>query len=174
MALLTPEEPIRVGSIVLRQWEAADAEWYVSNRDEEIFRWTTEPRELSTELLAQVIRQNRREPQWVGLAIADASNGVLLGNIALKPHSETTAEIMYWLAPQARGRGAATDAVAGLCAWAFASLHLDRILLKTHSGNTRSRAVASRAGFLECGVDGTQLVFERARGDDATAARYNG
>jgi RimJ/RimL family protein N-acetyltransferase len=173
MALLTPEEPIRIGSIALRQWEADDSAWYVGNRDEEIFRWTTEPRALSADVLAEVIRQNHRAPQWIGLAIADASNGALLGNIALKPHSETTAEIMYWLAPQARGRGAATDAVAGLCTWAFASLDLDRILLKTHPGNVRSRAVASRAGFVECGADGTQLVFERRSDNSTTAAHAN-
>ena len=170
MALLTPAEPIRIGNITLRQWEADDAAWYVSNRDEEIFRWTKEPRVLAAELLAHVIRQNRREPRWVGLAIVDTNSGALLGNIALKPDSETTAEVMYWLTPHARGRGAATEAVVGLCSWAFASLHLDRIWLKANPGNARSRAVASRAGFRECGVDGQSLVFERRRDQDAIRA----
>ena len=56
---------------------------------------------------------------------------------------------MYWLAPRGRGRGMATNAVNLLCEWAFHSLGLERVTLKTLVGNARSQLVAKRAGFRE-------------------------
>ena len=55
--------------------------------------------------------------------------------------------MQYWLAPSARGWGIATMAVVLRCRWAFQSLGLDRITLKTLRGNLRSQRVAERAGF---------------------------
>jgi RimJ/RimL family protein N-acetyltransferase len=40
-----------------------------------------------------------------------------------------------------------------LCQWAFRSLGLERVTLKTLVGNTRSQLVAKRAGFQEQSVE---------------------
>ena len=43
----------------LRPWEQADAAWYVAARDEEVFRWTTERRDLTVaETAAAILRVN--------------------------------------------------------------------------------------------------------------------
>jgi RimJ/RimL family protein N-acetyltransferase len=161
MALPVPTGPLRSGNVALRAWEPDDAEWYVTARDGEVFRWTTEPSGLSVELVRAVIRENRRAPAWIGLAITDEPTGRLLGNIALRPSAcPETAEIMYWLAADARGRGAATLAVRALCAWAFATLGLERVTLRTHAGNVASQGVARRAGFRQRGVEDERLIFE--------------
>ena len=54
---------------------------------------------------------------------------------------------MYWLAPWGRGRGIAVKSVKLLSQWAFDTLELERVILKTLDGNSRSQLVAERAGF---------------------------
>lgn len=145
----TPPEALRGATVVLRQWKVGDADWYVAARDTEVFRWTTEPPDLTVEATREAIRQNRADPGWVGLAVTDAASEVLLGNIALRPTGERPGEgeVSYWLAPQGRGRGVATEAVRLLVDWAFESGAFRRVILRTLPGNARSQAVALRAGF---------------------------
>ncbi len=133
----------------LRPWKVEDAAWYVESRDEEIFQWTTEKRELTVAETEEAIRQVNDSSDAVCLAIVDRRSMDLLGNIALafQDNDGKSAEIMYWLAPAGRGRGIATNAVKLLCQWAFDTLGLERITLKTYSGNIHSHSVAQRAGF---------------------------
>ena len=140
---------LRGPGFLLRPWRVEDARWYVESRDEEIFRWTEERRDLTLKDAEAGIRQANKDPNAVCLAIVDSTSGELLGNIALafRENNRVSAEIMYWLAPQARGRGLATDAVKLLSAWAFEVLGLERLTLKTRRGNRRSEVVAERAGF---------------------------
>jgi RimJ/RimL family protein N-acetyltransferase len=133
----------------LRPWQAQDAAWYVEARDEEVFRWTTERRALTIAETEKAIERANSSSTAICLAIADRQNLILLGNIALAfpENDRKSAEIMYWLAPAGRGRGIATKAVRLLCQWAFDSLGLQHITLKTLPGNVRSQAVARHAGF---------------------------
>ncbi len=154
----------------LRRWEVEDAAWYVRSRDEEIFQWTTEKRGLTIAETETAIRQVNAGREAVCFAIADPATGGLLGNIALTfdPDQINTAEIMYWLAADARGRGIATRAVILLSDWAFQSLGLDRIILKTLRGNLRSQRVAERAGFRQMEtVEADYIWFERCRREGA-------
>ncbi|MEX2245061.1 MAG: GNAT family N-acetyltransferase [Dehalococcoidia bacterium] len=148
-----PDRPLRGSIITLRAWEPAEADWYVTARDEEVFRWTTEPRDLDEATLRRVIEGHLREPLWVGLAITDTPTGALLGNLALTLSGEgqRRADVSYWLAAEARGRGAATDAVRTVARWAFHALAVDRIDLRTDSGNHASQRVAMRSGFVPTG-----------------------
>ena len=57
------------------------------------------------------------------------------------------AEVGYWLALDARGRGHATRAVNLICGWGFEILDLERIELLAATGNPASQRVADRAGF---------------------------
>ena len=57
------------------------------------------------------------------------------------------AEIGYWLAPEARGRGAATRALRLLSAWTLREWPIGRLHLMADVDNTASQAVAERAGF---------------------------
>ncbi len=165
MALPVPTNALTAGGIALRRWQASDAEWYVAARDEEIFAWTDEPRLLSADLVREAITRNDLEPRFVGLAITDAFSGALLGNLALRPTDDwpEEAEISYWLAPAARGRGAATISIRLLIGWTFDNSTIDRIRLRTKPGNLASQAVASRAGFRQVGEEGGHSVFTLSR-----------
>jgi RimJ/RimL family protein N-acetyltransferase len=151
-------------SVRLRPWTVDEAAWYVAARDAEVFRWTTESRTVSVAAVQDAIRRNTGQPQWVGLAITDAGSGELLGNIALVPTADrpTMGEVSYWLAPQGRGRGAATEAVQLLVAWACASGAFTSLVLYTLPGNAASQAVALRAGFHQAAVAETRVRFALA------------
>jgi RimJ/RimL family protein N-acetyltransferase len=156
-----PSEPLRGRTVLLRSWAVEEASWYVSARDDEVFRWTSEPPDLSVEAVREVIGRNRAHPRWVALAITDAMSGALLGNIALNPAGQPpgVAEVSYWLATESRGRGAATEALALLVEWTFASGAFNRIILHTMPGNERSQSVARRAGFTLVHTDETRHRF---------------
>jgi RimJ/RimL family protein N-acetyltransferase len=81
-------------------------------------------------------------------AVVD-SGGVVLASVSV--HSidrvQSDAEIGYWTAPAARGRGVAPVAVDAACRWAFAVLPVDRIELCHAVENTASGRVAEKAGF---------------------------
>jgi RimJ/RimL family protein N-acetyltransferase len=157
-------------NFLLRPWKIEDAAWYVESRDEEVFKWTNEKRDLTIEETEKAIKSLDNSPDAICFAIVDRNNMELLGNIALafREGNRKVAEIMYWLAPWGRGRGIATDSVKLLCQWAFNSLRLERVTLKTHSENIRSQSVAKRVGFQrqegghESGLDTISLWFELA------------
>ena len=176
MLIPLPRRPLLGTAIVLRRWEEDDAEWYVRARDEEIFRWTKELRTLTPEHVRNAITRYLSHPTYAGFAITDASSGSLLGNISLViTESERSAEVMYWLAESARGRGVATEAVCSLVRWAFETLPIERIELFTHVDNKASQRVAERADFVPGGLvvggkHGEQLIFTMTRQRRGTSA----
>jgi ribosomal-protein-alanine N-acetyltransferase len=135
--------------ILLRLWRPEDARWYVESRDEEVFRWTTESPDLTVAEAEQSIKQAGDRDDLLGFAITERHSGKILGNItlALEEKGRQGGEVMYWLAPRARGQGIASKALKILCRWAFNRFKLERITLKTHVDNLKSQSVAKRAGF---------------------------
>ena len=105
--------------------------------------------DLSIEEAAAAIKQANDSPNSHCFAIADNKSGELLGNIALviEEQDQNAGEIMFWLAPNARGRGIATSATRLLCTWAFDKLDLGRVTAKVLKDNDRSHKVLERLGF---------------------------
>ena len=63
------------------------------------------------------------------------------------------AEIGYWVASEARGRGVATAATRAVAKWAFGAVpELARIQLRADVENVASNRVAEKAGFTREGV----------------------
>ena len=87
----------------------------------------------------------------------DAGGCVLAGNVGLKNREETsrigereTAEIGYWTAVAARGRGIAPAAVRAVTDWVFdvfAGARLRQIMLVHDVDNPASCRVAEKAGY---------------------------
>ncbi len=63
-----------------------------------------------------------------------------------------TVELGYAIAPSARGRGVATEALRQLTAWALSELDVLRIELRINVDNEASKRVAERCGFVREGV----------------------
>jgi RimJ/RimL family protein N-acetyltransferase len=87
----------------------------------------------------------------------DAGGCVLAGNVGLKNREEAgrigereTAEIGYWTAVAARGRGIAPAAVRAVTDWvfdAYAGASLRQVMLVHDVGNPASCRVAQKAGY---------------------------
>ncbi|MET3985326.1 GNAT family N-acetyltransferase [Streptomyces sp. PvR034] len=63
-----------------------------------------------------------------------------------------TAEILYWVLPEARGGGLAVTAARRVCRWALEELGLHRLQLLHSVANPASCRVADRAGFTPEGT----------------------
>jgi ribosomal-protein-serine acetyltransferase len=75
--------------------------------------------------------------------------GKLVGGIGLKVIRDVQeAEIGYWLAEGAQGRGIVTRASRALVRFAFDELGMHRVIIKCAKENARSRAVPERLGFM--------------------------
>ena len=139
------------GSVVLRPWIPDDApSVFAACQDPEIGRWTNVPQPYLPEHADGFIAHSIeawREGTAAMFAITDAESGQVLGSITREPMSGHIAEFGYWLAPTARGRGAATRALRLIADWTLATTGAIRLESYTDAGNDRSGAVLLRAGF---------------------------
>jgi RimJ/RimL family protein N-acetyltransferase len=93
--------------------------------------------------------------------------GEFLG-LALAPRIDRearTAELGYVVAPAARGRGVATEALRQLTEWAFEELGMLRLELMINVENDGSKKVAERCGYAREGVL-RSLHFKQDRWED--------
>lgn len=95
----------------------------------------------------------RARGESLELAVRDR-DGRLLGAIGfiVDRFDPGQAEVGYWVAPAARGRGIATRALRLLSAWALREAGLVRLSLTASLENPASLRVAERAGFRREGI----------------------
>jgi RimJ/RimL family protein N-acetyltransferase len=176
-----PDRSLTDGTLVLRLPRDADAPAIAAAcADPEIARWIPVPVPYRLEDARAFVAftaegwSSGREPTFV---IADAADGALLGTLAFhrRPDEPGKAAVGYWLAPGARGRGAATGAVLLAVRWAFGiEPALVRMELLTLVGNEASGRVALRAGFTREGVLRRYLPFRGELMDAVMFARLRG
>ena len=91
----------------------------------------------------------------------------LIGHVGLSPLFET-AEVGFGIATSEQGKGYATEAVAGVCAWGLERFSLPAIMGVTDEENAASQAVLIRCGFSQKektrmrlqGVERPAIIFE--------------
>jgi [ribosomal protein S5]-alanine N-acetyltransferase len=93
--------------------------------------------------------QAKRSLMW---AVTEAgaivgSMGLLEITFASRALRVDRAELGYWTAPAAQGRGVARAAAAAVVAWGFESLALHRITVACFAANPASRRVIEHLGF---------------------------
>ncbi len=81
------------------------------------------------------------------------------------PDADGRIEVGYRVEPQYRRQGVASEVVRGLFDWAAREHGIQRFRASVAPGNVPSRAIISRLGFHQVGVqmdeiDGAELVFE--------------
>ena len=144
-------------------------------RDPEIPRWTRVPHDYGEEHAREWLALSASEQatgQGLGLLVVDAESDELLGSCGLVEVSwdNRRAEIGYWLAAQARGRGVMTAAVRLLSEWCFDELGMERVSITAEPENAASRRVAERAGFTFEGILRSWHVNKGSRRDGAMYA----
>jgi RimJ/RimL family protein N-acetyltransferase len=175
-----PVEGVSDGEIRLRLLAEADQPAVIDLvKDPEIPRWTRIPHDYGpSEADEWFARQTRlrREGTLLNLMIVDAESDRILGSCGIVEldWDEGVAELGYWLAREARGRGVVTRALHLLAAWVFDTLPVERLQLGIEPDNEASRAVAERAGFTFEGVLRSYFVNKGVRRDAAMYSLIRG
>ncbi len=137
--------------------------------DPEVTRFTRIPSPLPEGFADRWLEryaQGSRDGSRAGFAIV-SDEGEVLG-IAVAASIDVpgrTAELGYLLAPAARGRGLATQALQELTEWAFAERGILRCELLIAVDNVASRRVAERAGYAREGVMRSKHLKDGIRED---------
>jgi RimJ/RimL family protein N-acetyltransferase len=158
------------GVVTLRAWQPGDAPAvFAAGQDPEIARFLPVPQPYTEASAREFVTVRRAD--WEGdeersFAITDATTGEVLGSIARHQRAEHRAELGYWLAPGARGRGIATRALRLVADWSIDG-GLIRLELYTHRDNHASGRVAERAGFVREGVRRAWDLDRDGRPEDA-------
>lgn len=154
-AAATPTAP----ALTLRPWCAEDVAALIdAYRDPDLRRWTTTPIEGTDHGLRWVRDQEQAWAAGTRFAFAvlekalDAEPPRLVGNVVLKGAGSggPSAEVGYWTAAPARGRGVAPRALEALTAWAFDTFRtegLNRLELLHQVDNPASCRVAEKSGY---------------------------
>ncbi|WP_329033423.1 GNAT family N-acetyltransferase [Streptomyces sp. NBC_01725] len=136
----------------LRPWRDSDIEPLIGiYRDPLLRKWTrlhVTGAEDGARWMA-VQSDGWRTGQRLSFAVLEGDR--LVGNVAVKRGAVPgeCAEVGYWTAVEARGRGIASRAVAALTDWAFDTLDgLTRLELLHQIDNTASCRVAEKTGYV--------------------------
>jgi len=139
-------------------------------RDPAVVRWTRVPEDYDEAKAAEWAERSERmlaDGSGLPLVIADANSDRFIGSIGINhiDYEERRCDVGYFLAPEARGRGAMTRAIRLLAAWAFDNLPVDRIEVLVQPENEPSRRAAERAGFTLEGILRSHTIINGARRD---------
>jgi RimJ/RimL family protein N-acetyltransferase len=165
--LPTPDPGPTDGVILLRPWRDGDVDQLVEAcKDPEILRWTAAPDPYTVADAEAWVRGELQLEPWgdrVSFCVADAAEpDRLLGSMSLlRIFPDYAAEIGYWTAPWARGRGVTTRAVSTLARWGADEFELRRVELIIAVENDASNRVAERCGFTR---EGTLRQYRQAKG----------
>jgi RimJ/RimL family protein N-acetyltransferase len=163
------------GVVTLRPWSRDEAPFIADAcADPAIRRYNSVPSPYTVTHAAATIDEfasrwrafaTTGTPSGVAFAIVDATSGEPAGLCGVDHWSKAdVAQLGYWLAPGARGRGYATRAVILLTRWLF-ELGAARVFLTVVADNDASIAVARRAGFVHEGTMRAHAVWQDQRYD---------
>ncbi|KQZ05220.1 acetyltransferase [Microbacterium sp. Root53] len=162
-------EPVELRTGRLRLSAPVEADVDAIHRicqDELIQRYTTVPSPYRREDAESFVRlvaewwEAGSECVW---ALRDAEG--LVGMVGLHRIKDGAAELGYWLAPEARGRGYMAEATRAVVDFAFGPMRLERLEWHAVVGNTGSARVAQSLGFQLEGVRRSGLAGHGARMD---------
>ncbi|WP_051711972.1 GNAT family N-acetyltransferase [Streptomyces sp. NRRL S-350] len=142
-----------VEGLLLRPFEDTDAPALIEiHRDETLRRFIRNPVEGPEQAAAWLALQHEGWAAGTRFSFAVLDADELVGTVVLKRGTPggDTAEVGYWTAGPARGRGVAPRAVEALTAWAFAAFEADglhRIDLLHAGDNHASCRVAEKSGY---------------------------
>ncbi|MDK9495771.1 GNAT family N-acetyltransferase [Streptomyces katrae] len=146
-------------ALSLRPWREDDVPALVeAYADPFLRRWTAESPDDAADGLRWVARQRRGWEEGLRFAFAvleagpQGGPGRLVGGVVLKrPVPDgASAEVGYWTAAPARGRGVAPRALEALTAWAFEAFGgsgPERLELLHQEDNGASCRVAEKSGY---------------------------
>ena len=167
-----PTVPPACGDVVLRAFRDEDVEMVLDlATDPYVPQIGSLPlRADRAEVLGYLERQRSRDLDGVGwsFCVADRASDTALGGAGLwvVPDDPQRLTAGYAVAPRARGRGVASQALTALTAFAWTLRDVDRVELFVEPWNLASLATAERAGYARAGT-----VLENLGGRRVTMVR---
>jgi RimJ/RimL family protein N-acetyltransferase len=148
-------QTLRSDRLELRAPVSADIDGvHAACQDPEIQRWVPIPspyeRRHAEYFVEQLVTEGWRTDTAYTFCVFPLGGGPLIGAANLHRQGDTW-EVGYWTVREHRSHGYTAEAVGALARWAFAQ-GIERLEWRAEAGNTGSRAVAERAGFV---VEGT-------------------
>lgn len=138
--------------LLLRPWRREDAATLVAAfAVPDIQRWHLRQIDDEEEAITWVDgwRRNWDQESDASWAVVDTADDRVVGQAGLRTVMlfAATAQLSYWVLPDARGAGVAARAARRVSRWAFDVVHLHRLFLVHSTLNTASCRVAAVAGF---------------------------
>ncbi|MFD3514647.1 GNAT family N-acetyltransferase [Streptomyces sp. NPDC058657] len=175
------EQPVLAlpGGLELRPWRTSDAPKFVeAAQDPDIQHWNRPGPVDRAEAERRIARwQERWRSERAALwALAEPGGGEVRGaaGIADLALPQGTGEVVYWVLPGGRGRGAAVEATVRISRWAIEELGLHRVRLTHSTANPASCRVAEKAGFAYEGTMRSALLHADGWHDEHLHARVQG
>jgi RimJ/RimL family protein N-acetyltransferase len=139
--------------LCLRQLEPGEARALLQGRADPERPWMAgypmQGTMIAVEAFVRAV-DNGADPGAYGVyQLVRASDGVVLGDIGFHgpPSAAGSVTVGYGLAPGARGRGYATEALKAVVAWALDQPEVERVEADTTHANLPSQRVMERAGM---------------------------
>jgi RimJ/RimL family protein N-acetyltransferase len=172
-ALPFPNPPLGDAIVALRPWRASDMPRKVAAFSDPLcqhFSWPgVEPYTEADALASFEYRKRARlRGEELGLAVVDPTDADRVwGGASLYDvnRDEARAAVGLWLAPEARGRGIATQALRLLAGWAFEQLGVARLEATCAPENIGSQRMVDRCGFVREGLLRSHSRFKGGRQD---------
>ncbi|MGH2871199.1 MAG: GNAT family N-acetyltransferase [Solirubrobacteraceae bacterium] len=140
---------------LLEERDAAELQAVIESNRAHLAAWMPWAAEQTLDGTLDYIRRSRRElGERRALELAIVQRGAIIGGAGLNRVDWVNlgANIGYWIAERAQGRGTVTMAVRALVDHALGAWDLHRVEIRAGVENARSRAVPVRLGFVQEGV----------------------
>jgi RimJ/RimL family protein N-acetyltransferase len=154
-----PDPSLQDGIVLLRPWTDRDVPAIAAAcNEEQMAQWLDQIPHPYTEKDAREYvastRRGWREGTASSFAIVDVASDRPVGSVGVHwlDREQRVAEVGYWVARKARGRGVASRAVRLVARWAIESCGIERLQLRADVLNEASQKVAEKSGFRREGV----------------------
>jgi aminoglycoside 6'-N-acetyltransferase len=109
----------------------------------------TDPEGVRAEIEEMAGRRPGEPGGWVQFTLEEREDGRLVGDVGLSPRADEPGVVLvgYTVAPEAQGRGYATEAVAALVDYAFGTLGATLVRAYADAGNAASIRVMEKVGM---------------------------
>jgi len=140
--------------LLLRAWKETDAEeCYKYAKDPQVGPIAGWPVHTSVENSRQIIRDILIAPESYAIVLKET--GKVIGSICLRfgkatdlTDKEDECELGYWLGALYWGQGLMTEAAKTLVSHAFTDLGVKKVWCGYYDGNSRSKRVQEKCGFI--------------------------